>query len=928
MAAAAAADGGSDWPDLLPSLAALAADAAHPAAAAGAVRALASVAEDADADAAAAAAPVLLPALFRIVSRAATAGADAATRRRAVGVGRALLDALAVAGGGAGGTVDAALAPWFTTLASALSEPIPSDTPDAAANAWGLKLEALRFVSRALAAFGRAAAPAAPPVLAAAWALLSATAPVHAKATAAASSDPGYDSDGREVSPAATLAAALDLMAQAASDRRTARALADGGAIDLLRSATTAAVLPGDVVTTCVDDLDAWVEEEEDGSVAGPRAAAEALAYELTAGDAARGAGPLASAVARSLADADAARDAGDPDWWRLREAGLALLAAAADGVAGGGGPAACAAVGLPLDALTDSLLTRDTAHGAPPFLTGTVLTLLARLPPTCLGEARVAAALAAAAASLGRSAPATLGGLRVVTAHAAASPPPALEAALPALTAGLDVLLSSGGEGGLAAALEAAAALTRGARGACAPWASSAARACLAIWGDRVADPLLAPAAADVVLELARAGGATAEAAYGAALPALATVLRDPRAAGATAVAAALDLAASLLAHAPPAAAGAAHAALTPPALALLGGGGGGGAAVAAAACDYVRALARAGGPALLASDGALDALTAPLLALLTPGSDDAAAERVAPALSSILRRAPPASAPALARACLLAAAHRIATPTSPALAADLVGLLARGVLADEAGAVEALATRPAPANSPPPAPSAPPPATLLHAAIAAWTIAQADVCCAHEITVATAGLGALLTAGSAAAATLATVPVRGARLDDGPGIRTRARARAAAESWSVVGALCKIVELMADAVVESAEGNGDTAAADDGWATASDDDDASDGGASAAGSLAAALAAGAEDMAAARAWADDDDDDAAADAADADADGDPLASTSPGAVAADALRAAAAADGPGLAAVVGGLAPGRQRAVERVLRGPPQQA
>lgn len=170
-----------------------------------------------------------------------------------------------------------------------------------------------------------------------------------------------------------------------------------------------------------------------------------------------------------------------------------------------------------------------------------------------------------------------------------------------------------------------------------------------------------------------------------------------------------------------------------------------------------------------------------------------------------------------------------------------------------------------------------------------------------------ATAALGALLSCPSPA---LDAVTVRGARLDVEGGIRTRARAAAAAERWTEVSARVKIVELLADALLESTEGRGggdDAGEAD--WESASSD--------SGGGALAAALAAGAEDALAARAAASSSGGAAAADA-DADADGDPLAGADPGALAAAALRGAASV--PGFAGAVAALPPAKRRVVEEL--------
>ena len=243
----------------------------------------------------------------------------------------------------------------------------------------------------------------------------------------------------------------------------------------------------------------------------------------------------------------------------------------------------------------------------------------------------------------------------------------------------------------------------------------------------------------------------------------------------------------------------------------------------------------------------------------------------------------------------------------------------------------------------------------TLLHVALRFWACHQQDLLGASSINAAVAGLAALAALPSPCA--VDAVLVRGARVEEeeeqgangnGVVIRTRSRARAAAarpERWIGVTARAKAVQLLADALVEAAEGGeklggvGDDD--EDEWDTASDDDDDDDddddgdesddesdqgpksrGGNSVAASLARAAAAaagggGSSDLFAARAFLDDEDDFGGDSAFDRDA-LDPLASSSPGELAARGLRAAYALY-PRWMQEVGGalLSAGQRRAV-----------
>ena len=698
-------------------------------------------------------------------------------------------------------------------------------------------------------------------------------------------------------------------------------------------------------------------------------------------------------------------------------------------------------------------------AGAAPAFLAGRALALAAALAPA-LDAARAARLLSAAAAALLASAaagddaglsPLSVGACRAVialspvVAAAAAGGGAQLSELLPACFAGLSALVAGGegagaSEGGaLALALDAATALVRASGQASSPWARSLGAQALRAWAEHASDPLVSESAADVAKALSGSSAAGAEAVFEVALPALAGIVGRAAAAAAadaaagagalsggreggrdpTLVAGALSLLAELVAAAAPAspeAAAAAHAAATPAALALLNAASSIDSSVARACCDYVRALVLAGGPALVASEGALEALSSPLLRLLAGGlrgggeggagggdaaeaadADDAAG-RVAPALCALARRAPPGEpALALARAAALAAARRLSLRgegPAPMLAADCVALISRafafgfsggGTAPPDAsaasGTAAALAAEAAPGSSassnaptdlPPASSSAalasapsgesqlPPsstaqqqqqqPSTLLHVALRSWACHQQDLLGSSAINAAVAGLAAL--AALPSPSVVDAVLVRGTRVEEeeeagiGVVIRTRARARAAAarpERWVAVTARAKAVQLLADALVEAAEGGGGKLGGggeEDEWDTASDDDDDDDddesdenesdeearsrGGNSVAASLArAAAAAGGgagSDLFAARAFLDDEDDfgpgggDSAFDRDPLD----PLACASPGEIAARGLKAAFALYPQWLQEVGGALlSAGQRRAV-----------
>lgn len=980
-----------EWPELLPALVGLVsggggAASSCPVAVAGAVRALALIADDVADDAAVAAAPVLLPAMRAL---AVDTAAPPLLRTQALNVGSSVLGALAVARGvgGAGGAavrrvVDQEVGPWLVAVAGVLRE----GRAAAGDGGWALQLEGLRLATRAAAAFPRAAAPAAPDVAAATWAALGSALPEHVR-TAVGSGTPldadgcgGTDGEGEDedeaAGPAALVTAALEFFALAAASRP---GLPPSSLPDLLAACLMSMRVPREARAAWAGDGDAFVGDEDDDA-AGARGAGEVLLATAVLGDDGGGEGgggaapaspealsALAGAVRGALDEAAAMRAARAPGWWLPREAALLALGAVRDALASPG----TAAVGLDANAIMAACLAADlpgpgppagseevAAAAAPlpappPLLAARALWLAARLAP-CLDAATAGAALAAAAVAASPASPPpvqaqacrALGALVPAGGGGAA---PGLAQIAPAAAGGVVGILEAGSltDRALALALDALAALAgAGAGGAGPGGAPAAAAAALRAWAGAAADPLVGPAAEGAVLALA-SHPSTQDATFSAALPTLAGVVRAPSQHGGTVLTAALALLAGMMAVAPAQTAAAGHAAITPPALALIAARGGGDAAACRAACDYVRALARAGGPPLLAPPGALAALAGPLVSALIapppPGVDVAeaadAAGRAVPALTSLLRRAPPECAGPAVREAALAAAARLACADTPApLGAALVGLLARGVLSDPAGMVAALAAAPLPPAPltplPPGVPTPDPAVGLLAPALTAWFARAAEVVGAMEICLSTAALGKI--ALSPPHPALDSLSVPGAPLHDAAAtIRTRARARAAGpQAWSALPARAKALALLADIVLEDAEGGGGGCGADaddDGWESASSDDDENDendepspGGRS---SVAAALARGdGSALFAARlgcGWEGEEGEEGDADA-DADTDpADPLAAARPGELAAADLRLAAQVNPAGLAACAGLLSAGQRAAVEAAVRG-----
>jgi hypothetical protein len=886
----------------------------------GALRCLALIAGDLDEASLPRVVPVLFPELYALVTAvtqgSAPPGCGASLARRALAVLHACLGTLAYLGGAAAASARELVAPytplWLDACARVLGEPLQ---PGSAA-ACGLQIEALKVITRLLLSFpaagsgaGSSAGADAARALGAVWALLSRSHGayvthvvngVDVSSGGGGDDDGDVDSDGEELSLEALVAQQLELLLSLAGHRRF-RSSVESVVPSLVPLTLGLMQLTATQAEEWAADPAAFAADEEE-DCASARAVAEMLLDELLAELPEVTAPALAAAVHAGMAPGVA---------WKAREAALFAAGSVAERLLEPGsrsrrtGPDAAAVV-------TDIVLRGELSPASAPS------------PPLLAARALWACAKLARAAPAGVAAPlldgviAALGAgahpvCRMASARAAAAcvplaPPAALapraHALHGALCGALHSALASPGDAADALAepaMDALRCLVRADAHAAAAAAPALTPALLSLWSAHFNDPMLAPAAAGVLGALARVPAAVAPL-HAATLPQLRALLCGGGAAQPGLLEAALELSHALLRrHAGDEAAHrAAHGALYGPAAALAAGADD--AAVVAGAVTLLKDMLRAGNGAaagwgLDGAGGGGDALSAALDAasrLLSPGVDDAAAACGGALLCALLRRAPAACAPLLPRIVAAAAARlRCASAASldHTLAPALLLFFARLVHAlGPAPFVDALSsiTDPSVCGDD---------GSALVSVMRAWTLAQPDVHGAGAIRVSSTALAALLCCGHPA---LEGVTVQGEPLADeaaaasGGAIRTRSRARATGPQRFAAAALpAALMALVADAVLDEAEGASMDGGAFDGWGDDDDDDDdeeaEDDGGATQAALERAAAEAAAGGGAAADSlealaggggagFGVDDDDDDDADADDAD---DPLAAT-----------------------------------------------
>ena len=709
------------------------------------------------------------------------------------------------------------------------------------------------------------------------------------------------------------------------------------------------------------DDPNQYVADEDD-DMSSARATCGMLLDELVDrfGDDAQRA--LSVAVERRLSEAELARANGEANWWKTREATLLAVGVVSDALIEGEAAARSenVAPSFAASVFLANVLERDLSSGATAagavtdggesFLRGRALWVAARLAPGA-PPAAAGAALAAALASLRptASAPLRVGACRALAQYVPLAPKDVLRPFLAPAYQGLGSLLESAAgstagagsgdaledgyaEDALHLVLEAMLVVVKADADAATQWSSALAPATLRVWAEKVADPLLAADARDV-LEALAAVPACVPSLHALAVPTLASVLASPATQPPMLVESTLDLLAVLLRPAAASEAHAAHAACFRHVVAIALTSDDVGALQSAAEC--LRAFLRAGGDdALLwgvdGQGGGGDVLRQYLDAaarLLSPSLEDGAAVFAAPLLGQMLRRLPTRMAPVLPE-IVSATATRIRAARQPNLIAALLSVFARLAHADANALVALLASMPAP-----PAPSGqhseegadgiPPPTTALELVTRLWIAHQSDVQGAFDIKLTTSALAVLLASGNP---TLGSVGVKGEPVapegggggqNGGAAIRTRARAKAAGpEKFSLAPLPVKMLDALADFVLEAQEAA--SAREDDEWEDGDgdeddDDDDDDDEGGGGGGGIGGMFGGDLLERLLNKGLDDVDDDDA-------DETEDPISAIDTQAFIAERLKALHAVGQ--LAPLAAGVNPRRQRALMTLLR------
>ncbi|KAG1664011.1 hypothetical protein FOA52_010527 [Chlamydomonas sp. UWO 241] len=590
VAMAAGHDYPSEWPGLIEQLVAQIKGAGSAEQAHGALRCLSLIADDIDEEHLPTVVPELMPTLLAIASSPL---ADAALVRRCLSVVHGLVSVL----GSTAGVFQRKyrdqllplLQPWLPLLGEQLTRGISLAEPAA----WGVQMEVLKLLTQLVTYFSKQLSGAMPSMLSVCWRAFSGGLAAYEEGVVkGAAAEADADADGDDLSLESVFAQLFELLISLVGNQRLC-ALLKPASSEMVYVTLGYMQMTAEQAESWSSSTNQYVADDDDDAAYTCRVSAELLldqSHEAFGRDALIA---TLDAVERRMGEAAAARAAGQPDWWRLREAALLALGASSDQLGQlarlsarssqpGGAPsprgAAGAAVPVRVHVLMGDMLSQDLQGSElNPFLAGRALWAAAKLSRagflsgsgSCSGGGGVhplahsflASALAGVQPRV--PGPVRIGALRVLAclvpqcargpSASPSSPAPSpgsnpLTAVLPGLYEGLLSLLSDSTEESMHLVLETLTVVLKTDRDAVvATYLPQVALPVLQAWSAHVSDPVIGEDALEVLAALAAARGCLEPLAQHV-LPTLAQVVGSPDAQPPMLVEGALDLMRTLL--------------------------------------------------------------------------------------------------------------------------------------------------------------------------------------------------------------------------------------------------------------------------------------------------------------------------------------------------------------------------------------------
>jgi hypothetical protein len=764
--------------------------------------------------------PVLFPELLDLAKNAE----DSATRRKARGAFGATVATLHEFTGTQQRMMRDMMmpymGPWLETLATALDKvPNPSSFDQCATT-----LDALSSLALAVQYFAKPAGDALMPALSRGAMMFHSIAPVWAQYSAESDHlDPGNDSDGDAVSFEAVVTELLELVINIAEQPKLSKLL-EANLVDTIYVAIGYMTMTPSQEEQWMDDPNQYVADEDD-DFSTVRAACGLMLDSLCDRYGTKAIKALTEAANRRMSEAIAMQQAGDANWWKGREASLLAIGTLSEGILGSAKNAQGKGKTPPLDiaAFMANVLEvdlHDSTAAAAPFLRGRALWVTARLAggvPPHMADAVLKASVRSLAPGL--APPLRIGACRAIAESLSMAKPEVLAPYVGEIYNGLGALLGDAGEETLHLVLEGLNAIIKADNTAAAQWLGALVPAVVKIWAQYVCDPLISADTTEVFEALAAIPSCRPQL-HAILVPTLSHILAAPSEQPDMLVEATLDLLTVIVRPAETAEAKATHGVCFKYVVGLILHSDDTG--ILQGAAETLRAFLRAGKEDMLewgsgdASVGGGDVLRAMFEAasrLLDPNLEDSASLYAAPLLCQMLRRLPTKVGPVLPD-ITRAVVARLRSSQQPNLSASLLTVFARIVHVDANGFINLLASLPSGGEE----------ANAFEYVMKQWVEKQCDVNGSFDIKLTTSALGLLLNTKSP---TLNAVVVKGQIVEtpaESGRIRTRARAQATGpEVWTQVPLPVKIVELLADVLIEFAEGIANDEG-DDEW---EDDDD-----------------------------------------------------------------------------------------------------
>lgn len=458
---------------------------------------------------------------------------------------------------------------WLSAINAVISAPTTAQL----ASFWGVKFEALGCLIHLIPPFANLTGEHLHPCMTSTWGMVVSVLPLYCQVVVCGEDEDvefGDAADGPDGAvPLPDLVSQLfELVITMAGHRRLGKFIRPSYQ-ELAYLTLGYAQMAEEDVMRWAADVNAYLGEEDD--LWGPRSSVEILLDEILDAGEKVGAHALAEAVRRRAEEAAAAKASGKEEWWKLREAVLFGLGAAADRIVEQKMAGKALPSQLDPDIIIPSLFAEDLAAGAPPFVAGRALWLLSKLSQVVPHSCRPAA-LAAVAAAFAPGTPAAVqaGACQAMSKLCKRAAPGDVAVVSETAFAGLCTLLPNAAEDALHLVLETLTALVAADPGAAARWEPHLTPSALKAWVDNVNDPLVGVDATDLLQALANVPGCLPPL-QSRALPTLIDAIRNPGHHSGILVSGCLDMLIMLLAPSQPEAAQAVCAAAIPPTLSLL---------------------------------------------------------------------------------------------------------------------------------------------------------------------------------------------------------------------------------------------------------------------------------------------------------------------------------------------------------------------